>query len=578
MRYWNAPASEDSAVLEIRMKADRLLEEIKSRIEIVEFISDYVPLKKSGQNYKGLCPFHAEKTPSFMVSPTKQIYHCFGCGTGGDIVSFLMRQESLSFGEALNYLAKKLGIRITNHRTDRGETARREKILRMNQEAAQFFMKNLAGSKKAVEYLKNRGISEECIAKFCLGYATAGRDGLFLHLKKRGHADSVLAGKGLVVADERGYRDWFRNRIIFPIMSLKNDVIAFGGRVMDDSLPKYINSPETDVFKKSETLFALNLAKDEIRKKDYVIIVEGYLDAIICHQCGFKNTVAPLGTALTPRQLQKLKVLTKKAVLVFDSDGAGISAARRSLSILCENDFLAKVLLLPEGEDPDSFLRKNGSQAFQGMLSSALSMIQFLLKTSKGDRIDHAREALCMIASVSDILRSAEMLGELADRAKINESVLRSELEKLKKKGRARTDKDRTSFISCAQTEEYLLLSSIISFPEKAGGVLSRLAVEDLRDKTIRSLFHKIKTDAEAFVVNSLLDMADDEEKSLITELLLKPGFDLAHVDRNIDDCLEKIGQRKFEEERREAEERGDIAMLDSLLKQKRRFVKRIQL
>lgn len=559
------------------MKADTLLEEIKSRTEIVEFISDYVPLKKSGQNYKGICPFHAEKTPSFMVSPTKQIFHCFGCGAGGDIVSFLMKQENLSFGEALNYLAKRLGIRIMDHKTDRGKTTRRENILRMNEEALQFFMKNLALSKKAMGYLKNRGISDEYIEKFCLGYATTGRDDLLHCLKKKGHADSMLAGTGLVVADERGYRDWFRNRIMFPIKNMKNDVVAFGGRVMDDSLPKYINSPETDVFKKSETLFAFNLAKDEIRKKDYVIIVEGYLDAIISHQFGFKNTVAPLGTALTPRHLQKLKVLTKKAVLVFDGDEAGISAARRSLAVLCENDFLAKVLLLPEGEDPDSFLRKSGSRAFHGMLSSALSMIQFLLNASKGDRIDLAREALCMIGSVRDVLRADEMLGELADRAKINESVLRSELEKLRKKTGSQTDKGKNSLTPSTHGEEYLLLSSIISFPEKAGAVLSRLAIEDLRDKTIRSLFHKIKADPDAFAANSLLD-ADDEEKTLITELLLKPGFDAEHVDRNIDDCLQKITQRKFEEERRMAEETGDIALLDSLLKQKRKLVRKTQL
>lgn len=557
------------------MKADSLLEEIKSRIDIVEFVSDYVTLRKSGQNYKGLCPFHSEKTPSFMVSPSKQIFHCFGCGVGGDVVSFLMKHENLSFIEATRYLAKKAGIMITDSKRDKDKSAKREKILRINEEAMKFFIKNFQGSKAARDYLENRGINEESVSLFCIGYASEHRDDLYKYINKIGYTDRQLTDAGIVVADEKGCRDWFRSRIIFPILNLKNDVIAFGGRVMGDSLPKYINSPETEVFKKSDSLFAINLSKDEIRKKDYAIIVEGYLDAIICHQYGFKNTVAPLGTALTSRHLQKLKLLTRKVVLVFDSDAAGIAAARRSLAILCENDFMAKVLLLPENEDPDSFLRKNGSQPFRKMLSDAMSMIAFLMNTSKQDRINTVRESLEMIASVKDLILADEMLSELADRSRIHESVLRNELDKIKKKRGSHPVKNTKPVIGIRNREEFILLSAVLAFPEKADYIFSQLDIDDLEDMAIQAVFGKIKTLAHTFTVDYLLENADDRERSMITELSFKPGFDLEHVDRNIDDCLQTIHQRRLEERRISAEDSGDIILLDSLLKEKRKLIKR---
>ncbi len=562
------------------MKAETLLEEIKSKIDIVDFVSDYVQLKKSGQNYKGLCPFHSEKTPSFMVNQAKQIFHCFGCGIGGDVFSFLMKHDNLSFGEATRYIAKKAGIEITEPRFDKGVSERREKILHIQSEAMKSFMRNLKLSESAQTYLKNRGINETSINSFHIGYATNERDALLKYLKKRGFTDSLIKDAGLAVVDGKNYRDVFRGRIIFPIFNLQNDAIAFGGRVMDDSMPKYLNSPETEIFKKRDMLFSINLSKDEIRKKGYAIIVEGYLDTIICHQYGFKNTVAPLGTSLTLRHLQRLKLLTKKVVLVFDGDEAGISAARRSLAIVCESDFRARVSLLPKGEDPDSFLRKNGSQPFEKMLSNTRSMIEFLLNTSSasggGDRIDNVREALRMIATMKDLIIADEMLGELADRSRINESVLRSELKKIKRKPSSYTaeglDPDRRT----SNREEYLLLSAIIAFPEKADDVFSRLNIQDLKDETIISIFKKIKTSVDKLNINSLLIKSDDTERDLITKLSLNPGFDLEHVDRNINDCLRRLTQKRFEERGKLAlaKEPDDAALHNSLLKEKRRLIK----
>lgn len=556
------------------MKAGGLLEEIKSHIDIVEFISDYVALKKSGQNYKGLCPFHSEKTPSFMVSQPKQIFHCFGCAAGGDVVSFLMKHDNLPFGEALQYLAKKSGLKITDSAFDKNFSAKRQKILQVNEEAMKFYMRALRQSNTAMAYLKQRGISEDALTTFSIGYAPDQRNTLSLHLKKMGHSDSILMNAGLAVADGKGCRDWFRGRILFPICNMRNDIVAFGGRVMDNALPKYINSPETEIFKKSETLYAINLSKDEIRKKGYALIVEGYLDAIMCHQHGFKNTVAPLGTALTSRHVHKLKSLTNMVVLVFDSDDAGVSAARRSLSILCETDIRAKVLLLPPGEDPDSFLRKTGSEPFSKSLSSAQSTIEFLLSSAKGERIEVVREALVMIASMKDLLQADELVRELVDRSKINEAVLRSELEKMRQKAHAHKREKPQHAAAPFNREELLLLSALLSFPEKSHSVLSQLTLEDIRDETIRSLLHKINKHGDTVTIPILLNDADDAERTLITGLSLNPGFDPEHVDKNIDDCLLKLKQRKAEKERQLAEDTGDITRLDSLLKEKRKSIK----
>lgn len=556
------------------MKFEGLLEEIKNRLDIIDVVSEYVQLKRSGQNFKALCPFHFEKTPSFMVSPSKQIFHCFGCGIGGDIVTFVMKYENISFSEALRHVAKKAGIDLGEVKFEKEDAEKREKIYQINKEAMKFFINNLKLSETAMTYLRKRDINEESIKNFFIGYTTSERDSLIRHLKKRGYNDSIIKDAGLAASDEKGIRDIFRERIIFPIFNTHNDVIGFGGRVLDDSLPKYFNTPETDIFKKGESLFGLNLAKEEIRKKGYSIIVEGYIDTIICHQYGFKNTIAPLGTALTPKQLLKLKQLTNNIILVFDSDDAGVSAAKRSLSIIFENNLRAKTLLLPEGEDPDSFLRKKGSQAFMKMVSDSMSLIEFLFLTSKQDKIDTTREALNMITHIKDLIIADELLVELSDRSRINEIALRDELKKLKKKARLPESKANKKDKRTENKEEYLLLSAIISFPEKVEYVLSRLDLEVLHNRTLRSLFEKIKNLGIRFNINSILDEADDEEKPIITELSLKPGFDPENVDKLIDDCLQVIAQKGFEEKMRQAEESGDVTLLNLLLEQKRKLLK----
>ena len=555
------------------MKADRLLEEIKARIDIVDFISGYVQLKKTGQNWKGLCPFHQEKTPSFTVSQSKQIFHCFGCGAGGDVIAFVLKHDNLSFHETVTLLAKKAGIPLDVTRTDRKHAERDELIREALHAAGNFYYETLPGAKAAAAYVKGRGISRESIALFRIGYAPPGWNNLLRHLRKSGCSDTIIKDAGLAVSGNKGLYDMFRDRIMFPIRSVTGSEVAFGGRAMDNTMPKYINSPETPVFKKSDTLYGLFEGRDAIRSEGFVIIVEGYMDVIICHQHGFQNVVAPLGTALTSGHLQKLRKMTNAAVVVFDGDAAGINAAKRALPLLCQNTFKAHLLLLPEREDPDSYLRKNGSEAFSALLGKAQSIMDFLFSASRGERIDTVREALTLIAQNADPLTADEMLIELSGKTRISEVTLREEFRKVKNKASVPAGRESDTRKSKGTREEYLLLSAVIHFPEKMDYVLSRLDVNDIRDRTVASLFAKISAAADKDNRDAVLDHAAEEERSIFTRLSVEPGFDLEHVDRNIEDCLMSIEKKKFDQRFRQAELSGDLRLFNALLLEKKKRI-----
>ncbi|MDH4232446.1 MAG: DNA primase [Nitrospirota bacterium] len=555
------------------MKKDGLLEDIKSRIDIVDFISDYVQLKKSGQNWKGLCPFHQEKTPSFTVSQSKQIFHCFGCGAGGDVITFLLKHDSLSFHEALTILAQKVGIAIDAFKKDSKSIEKDELVRQGLQEAGRFFASNLKGSKNAEAYIKGRGVSLETIELFQIGFAPSGWSNLLNHMRKKGYSDTVIKDAGLAVSGNKGLYDMFRERIMFPIRSMNGHVIAFGGRAMDSSMPKYINSPETPVFKKSETLYGLHTGKNAIREKGYVLIVEGYMDVIICYQYGFRNVVAPLGTSLTPGHLQKLRKLTSEAVVVFDGDAAGISAAKRSLPLLCKNNFKARLLSLPEGEDPDSYLRKNGGEAFSALLGKTQSVIEFLFSASRGGRVETVREALTLIAQNADSLAADEMLIELSGKTRISETTVREEFKRMKNRTDAGERKAALPRVSRGDREEYLLLSAVIHFPDKLNYVLSRLDRKDIRDSAVLSLFEKIAAAQDRNNPGDILDGAGEEERVLFTRLSVEPGFDLEHADRNIEDCLRTIEKKKFDKKFRQAELSGDIQLFNALLLEKKKLL-----
>lgn len=564
------------------MKNIRVLEEIKSRIDIIDFISHYVGLKKTGQNWKGLCPFHPEKTPSFTVNQAKQIFHCFGCGAGGDVITFLMKYENVSFHEAMVALAKDAGVTLTMEKTDAKALQRDEKIRNALVEACNYFEKRLQESRVALEYLTKRGISGESAGLFRLGYAPAGWHNLLKYLRSVGFGDSVIQAAGLAVNGEKGMYDMFRERLMFPIMSASGNILAFGGRAFADgsdsrngSVPKYVNSPETAVFKKSETLFGLHTAKEDIRRENRVIIVEGYMDVIVCYQHGFRNVVAPLGTALTSGHVVRLRNFTNNSVLVFDGDAAGKAAAKRALSPICQCGYKAKVLLLPDGEDPDSYLRKYGSASFRALFEKAKTMIDFLLSTTTGEKIELIRHALSLIAVIKDPLVADEMLTELSDRAKMNELTIREEFRKIKNTAPHKGSGRHGAGLSAKNAEEYRLLSAVIAFPEKSDYVLSRIDIDEIRDKMLISLFGRLASlaDKKDFT-RSILDSGDEEEKRIITKFSVDPGFDPEHVDKNIEDCFKSIEKRKLDERFRLDEISSDPALLNSLLLEKKKLIK----
>ena len=361
--------------------SDDIIEEVRMKNDIVDVISQYVKLTRRGSSYFGLCPFHNEKTPSFSVTPSKQMYYCFGCGAGGNVYNFIMEYENYSFGEALSHLADRAGVelpKIEYSREAREKAEQRANLLEINKLAAQYFYYQLRreGGKTAYGYLTGRGLSEETIRKFGLGYSDKYSDDLYKYLKGKGYSDELLRESGLFNVDERrGMYDKFWNRVIFPIMDVNNRVIGFGGRVMGDGKPKYLNSPETKIFDKSRNLYGLNFARTSREK--YMLICEGYVDVIAMHQAGFTNAVASLGTAFTSQHAMLLKRYTDQVVLTYDSDGAGVKAALRAIPILKEVGMSIKVLNMKPYKDPDEFIKNLGKEEFQKRIDNAVGSFMF---------------------------------------------------------------------------------------------------------------------------------------------------------------------------------------------------------
>lgn len=368
---------------------EETIERIKQENDIVDIISETVKLKRSGRNYMGLCPFHNEKSPSFSVSQDKQIYKCFGCGEAGNVLTFVMKNRNLNFIEACKVLAEKANIRLDLGNGEESKVVKKKELLyKVNVEAARYFFSNLQRDKNSKEYFTNRGIKEITIKRFGLGYAKDGWQNLRTHLKRKGFNDEIMLEAGLVLKSQKGtIYDRFRNRVMFPVFNSKGNVIGFGGRVLDDSKPKYLNSPETLVFQKGTNLYGLNFAIKHKNEERYFIIVEGYMDLISLHQYGITNVVASLGTALTTNQARLLKRYADKVIISYDADFAGQTATLRGLEILKEAGFDVRVLQIPQGKDPDEFVRSNGRDAFLKLVNKAESLISYRLKKAK-DGID----------------------------------------------------------------------------------------------------------------------------------------------------------------------------------------------
>lgn len=368
---------------------DELVEEVRSKSDIVDVISGYVRIQKKGSSYFGLCPFHNEKSPSFSVSPGKQMYYCFGCGAGGNVFTFVMNYENYTFPEAIKMLADRAGVKLPEIEYSeeiKQKENKRAKLLEVNKEAAKYFFYQLRSEKGRLgyRYLTDRQLSDETIRQFGLGFANKTSDDLTKYLKAKGYSDNVLTEAGLASFDEKfGMHDKFWNRVIFPIQDINHRVIGFGGRVMGDGMPKYLNSPETPVFDKSRNLYGLNFARTA--RKNNIILCEGYMDVIAMHQAGFSQAVASLGTAFTPGQANLLRRYTEEVLLAYDSDGAGIKAALRAITILKEIGLTGKVISLEPYKDPDEFIKNKGQEAFQERIDNAENSFFFEIRILERD-------------------------------------------------------------------------------------------------------------------------------------------------------------------------------------------------
>jgi DNA primase len=569
-------------------------EELKRTIDIVELIGQFVQLKRSGQNYMGLCPFHSEKAPSFTVSQTKQMFHCFGCKKGGDAFAFWMEYHKVPFPDALRDLAEKYHVTLPQRQmtsSQKEEMTLKTRIFNINKAAADYFQHILTKTdegRPGREYLAKRSIPEEIISEFKLGYAPAKWDGLigFLNQKKMDMKTAEQAG--LIVPNKKGgYYDRFRGRVIFPIEDLRQQIVGFGGRVLDDSLPKYLNSPETPVFHKGKLLFGLHTALQKIRDTGRVVIVEGYTDALALKMHNFKEVVATLGTALTENHVRTLKGYAREAVVVFDPDSAGKTAAMKSLSAFLNEGLASKVIILPEGDDPDSFVNKHGLDGFLKLLSQSIPMFDFFvdMKLSLGgDQIEGQIRALEDILPVLSQLKNEAMrsyyVRHLAEKLNIAESAVLAELNKWATsqatsqatiqtyKGKTPEYQEGRSGTRVRNQNDQYFLNLLIHHPQTMDRLMNQDFKIILSDPVILEIF-----DTEGDL--SPADILEKLRKAPVRErfreaMLTPPIFSDDMVEQAVNGLENKVHQTKMAESSIKARQQGDLERANKILELKR--------
>lgn len=491
--------------------SDELIEEVRSRNDIVDVIGSYVRLKKKGSIYFGLCPFHNEKTGSFSVSPNKQMYYCFGCGAGGNVFTFLMQYENFTFGEAMQSLADRVGIELPQQEmtsAQRREADRRTRLLEINKEAAKYFYTLLRSPRgqKAYQYFKKRELSDETMQKFGLGYSDQYSDDLYRYLRKKGYDDDILKDSGLITIDEvRGGHDKFWNRAMFPIMDVHNRVIGFGGRVMGDGEPKYLNSPETRIFDKSRNLYGLNIARTT--RKNQLLLCEGYMDVIALHQAGFDNAVASLGTALTSGHANLLKRYTKEVYLTYDSDGAGVKAALRAIPILKEVGIVTKVINMRPYKDPDEFIKALGAEEYQKRIDEAENSFLFEIRIMQENydmndpesKTAFYNEIARKLLGFSEELERNNYIEAVAEKYQIGFDNLRKLVNNLAVKGglvrehtplKSGINENKKKEDGMKQSQK-LLLTWLIEDTRLFGAIKGLITAEDFTEE----LYHRVATE-----------------------------------------------------------------------------------
>ncbi len=566
-----------------------LIGKIQDKNDIVEVISEYIPLKKSGRSFRGLCPFHSEKTPSFFVNPDKQIFHCFGCGTGGNVFSFLMKHNQIEFTEAVKCLAEKKGIKIPQAQfvSSPASNLARE-LFKLNEMAALFFEQFLKHSREGqvgLAYLENRKIKKETIEKMRLGYAPIKGDGLCTFAKEKKISLSLLNKAGLILPSkiEEGYYDYFRKRIIFPIFNVSGKIVGFGGRVLDDTQPKYLNSPETVIFSKGSVLYGLNFSRESILKSGKVLVVEGYFDFISVYQAGITNIVASSGTSLTEQQVRLLKRFAKEVILIYDPDFAGTAATLRGIEILLRNQMQVKIVSLEEGLDPDGFIRKYGKDSFLSKVEGARGFFDYNLERLLG--IHNSKTVQGKIAIVEAILpwfklvensiARREMLRQTAERLGLEENDVIEEYNKLSQREKINQSPEK-NVIKFPLNAEESLLKLILEKEHMLEQVKKEMALEDFRDvylRQIAEIIWKYGDENKLPAPQNLMNFFPEEKtRDIFTYIMLNKTVFQDEI-KAVNDCISQIKkkkkierQRQLEKEIKSADAKGEKELSKKLL------------
>ena len=560
--------------------SDEIIEEVRQNNDIVDIISQYVHLTRKGRNYFGLCPFHNEKSPSFSVSPDRQIFHCFGCGVGGNVYTFLMKIEGITFREALEQLAERANIQLPTLENS-ADTAREElkaKVYKVNEFTAEFYHQNLYKpvAKIAQEYVKKRRMNNETLEAYKIGYS--GKfDELYKALKAQGFGEKEILESGLVNKNDNGtYIDRYRNRLMFPICDARGKVIAFGGRVLDDSKPKYINSPENVVYSKGRHLFGLNVAKKDSAKK--ILIVEGYMDVISLHQRGITNVVGALGTALTEQQGWLLRRTTEQVILGFDADGAGQTAIARSMEILQKMGCDMRVLQIEGAKDPDEFIVKFGEGRFKLAIDNAISLVEFKVKNLKkdfnlentGDKIKFLNEIAKILSKVENTMEREIYIEKIAKGYNISKEAIYAEVNKLiyvgtkedkvsqnkKREIRSitREQKNNDNIDEDLKRREDTIIALLLDANTNVfKKIKEHIKPEEFKDETNRKIAEQlyIELDKSESNINKLIDSFDEETQNHIT-MVMATDYEIENIDKAVDDILSKYEREKLDNRKQE--------------------------
>jgi DNA primase len=546
-------------------EAGSFAERVKQQADIVRVVGEYVRLKKSGQNFSGLCPFHAEKTPSFAVHPTKQIYHCFGCGVGGDVFKFVMEMEKCAFPEAIRIVAEKCGIPVPRQKErspeERKENQQRTTLVEMHREAQAFFVKQLEGTpegKAALAYLDDRGLDKDAVSRFGIGYAPSGGDVLLRVLKAK-YAEKLLAESGLVSRDQSGRLfDRFRRRITFPIANESGKIVAFGCRALGDDMPKYLNSPETPIYSKSNVLYHLDRAKEALRRQDFAVLVEGYMDAIAVARAGISNVVASCGTSLAEPQIKLLGRFTKRVVVNYDPDTAGQAATERSLALLLEQDFEVRVLALAGKADPDKFIKENGAEAYIKVLKEAPPYVDYLigrarqmdLSTGEG-KLRAVNFLLPYVQKMPNRILRSEWATRIAQQLRLEEPVLRAALSKAASERRSEVKTQPELMGRAAKPAERRLIRMLAEAEgfrhELAQQLQNARLYQGLETEKIFAALIAASLSGEPVQATEVATMLEERDRRLLFEILFEEASESTWEEAV--SCVEALQHRQAERE-----------------------------